>query len=189
MRLQFTVYGESKDYGESVEISNHRIDLLRRAAADAGIDPKELKSGEFQIQNQTDYVKNRHVHVGYRCIHEVGARLPMNLELLGNFIANVATANTECDVNLTFEVTDAEALKKDVLAAAVRNAKDRAETIATAAGLHLGSIQNIEYGYTSVRISSNSSRFSKVVASAAPSFEPDNIQAEDTVTITWEISG
>ena len=94
-------------------------------------------------------------------------------------------------MNLAFEVADPEGLKQKVLASAVANAKRRAETIATASGIKLGGITHIEYGYAEVRVSSQPCEMALESAGSmsdeAPDFDPEEVQAEDTVTITWEI--
>lgn len=191
VRLIFTIVGNDPDFSKAVERCNLGVDALRAAAEGCSIPPTELRTTHFDVREKTEYVSDRHQHVGFQSTHQVGVLLPIDRELLGQFLSAVLRGKSRPQVNLTFEVSDPEELKQRVLADAVENAKRRAHTIATASGVTLGPILGIEYGYAEVRISSQPSSMAMECAGPsnfAPEFEPDDVEAEDTVTITWEIS-
>ena len=191
VRLIFTVVGKDPDFSKAVELCNLGVDALRKAAEGCSITPAELKTTHFDVREETEYVSGRHQLVGFQSTHQVGVLLPIDRDLLGRFLSAVLRGKAKPQVNLAFEVSDPEKLKQMVLADAVENAKRRAQTIATASGVALGPILGIEYGYAEVRISSQPSTMAMECAGpsdVAPDFQPDNVEAEDTVTITWEIS-
>ncbi len=191
VRLIFTIVGKDPDFSKAVEQCNLGVEALRTAAEGCSIAQAELKTTQFNVREESDYVSGRHQHVGFQSTHQVGVLLPIDRELLGRFLSAVLRSNARPQVNLAFEVSDPEELKQRVLADAVENAKRRAQTIATASGVALGPILGIEYGYAEVRISSEPCSMKMECAAPndiAPEFQPDDVEAEDTVTITWEIS-
>ena len=191
IRLAFTIVEKDQDFSKVVERCNLGVDALRAAAEGCAISQAELKTTHFDVREETEYASGRHQHVGFQSTHQVGVVLPIDKDLLGRFLTAVLRGKARPQVNLAFEVSDPEELKQRVLADAVENAKRRAQTISTASGVTLGPILGIEYGYAEVRISSQPSLMAMECAGpsdVAPDFEPDDVEVEDTVTITWEIS-
>lgn len=84
-------------------------------------------------------------------------------------------------------------MKEEVLKRAVENSKEKAEILATAAGVNLGEIQSIDYswGEIDIRTSPVDMFEAKRTLALEPSYdidiEPDDIDVADTVTILWEI--
>lgn len=190
VRVAFSITGKDADFTKAVEQGNLKIEALRVVAESCGIARTEMKTISFDIEEETKYDSGRRHHIGFICEHKLSVCLPIDQDLLGHFLSAVIQSKAKPEMTLTFEVSDTEELKQKVLANAVENAKRRAQTIATASGVTLGSIQQIEYGYSEIRISSEPVIMEMHdVASGpiAPDFEPDDVEAEDTVTITWEI--
>ena len=106
----------------------------------------------------------------------------------------VSQSNSGAEISLAFSVKDKDSLRKRALAEAVKTAKENAETLATAAGETLGKLQQIDYGWEEVRISNRVA--SMVCEGPAPStpmeyeadIEPEDIIAEDNVTLVYEIA-
>ncbi|MEI6305736.1 MAG: SIMPL domain-containing protein, partial [Deltaproteobacteria bacterium] len=181
IRIAFTVKDTNLDFAKAIEGSNERIDNIRAAAQKTGIDPKLLKTGHFDVSEATDYVNSRRVPIGFLATHVIQIELPIDKEILGKFLTAVIRSKSQPEVNLAFTVSNPEDLRQRVLTDAIGNAKRRAETIAAASGVNLGNIENIEYGYTEVRVSSADNSMvccESALSDAAPDFEPDDVGAE-----------
>ena len=82
-------------------------------------------------------------------------------------------------------------MRRRVLADAVRVAKANALVLADAAGVQLGPLQHIEYGWAEIRI--EEAKAGVLCESAAPSsnydpdIEPEDVTADDTVTLVYAI--
>ena len=109
--------------------------------------------------------------------------------LLGRVLAVLAASKTQANLSLIFTVADPEAVKRRVLEDAVNNARSRAEIIARAAGQRLGPVQAIEYGHTEIFIGSEPHGLNIYSDTEARSMDlkPADLQASDTVLVTWEI--
>ena len=82
-------------------------------------------------------------------------------------------------------------MRKLVLEDAVRKAKTNAETLAAAAGVRLGALVQMDYGWLEVRFSTGeydccceSGEDNPMVP---PDIEPEDVKAEDSVTLIYEI--
>ncbi len=80
--------------------------------------------------------------------------------------------------------------ERRVLADAVGQSKQNAETLARAASVELGDILRIEYGWTEIRFSERAMTYEVGEAggqAAMPDIEPAEIEAGDSVTVVWAI--
>ncbi|MFN7140151.1 MAG: SIMPL domain-containing protein, partial [Limisphaerales bacterium] len=94
------------------------------------------------------------------------------------------------EFHVRFDVKDRNEVKNRAIAAAVENAKARATVLAEAAGVSVGRILNISYGFEEVRISSDVEF--QLSAPEAPDFDGPDLDAQDLiakdhVTITCAI--
>ena len=188
--LFFSVAHPRPQYDKAIEGCNSRAEAIRAAASELNLPEADLKTVQFGVSDETQYENGRHKHIGYTATHQLCMELPVDQNLVGKFLSSLVQRGAEPQVRINFTVADPEALKQRVLADAVSNAKARAEVIATAAGVKLGSIADIQYGYSEVVISSQPSEMkleSCRESEVAPNFDPKDVEAEDTVTVTWEL--
>lgn len=188
IRISLTVLERSPAYSLAIEGSNERISAIRSASKRCGVDPELLRTTQFDVRSEYEYVDGRTIHIGFIATHAVVVDLPMDQEVIGNLLATLSGSKADPTVGISFSVSDPESLKQRVLADAVSNATKRAETIAKAAGIRLGNIENIEYGYAEIRVSSpDYGMGTPGLCAAPPDIKPEEINTEDTVTITWAI--
>lgn len=88
-----------------------------------------------------------------------------------------------------------ESAKNELLANAVSDAKEKVIVLATAAGIPLKEVQGIDYSWGEIQFETQPVRMMKemIEIGITPKesydldIEPDDIDAEDTVTVVWEI--
>ncbi len=191
IRIVLTVIGSDADFSVAVSKGNRKTAALHAAAEACSIPKSDLKTGHFHVREETAYESGRTVHIGFQAIHELSIVLPVDKERVGRFLSKVLRGRAQPKVSLGFEVSDVRSLRQRVLAKAVKNAKDNAETIASATEITLGSILNVQYGYSELRISSRLSEMAMEACMGdgeiAPDIEPTDVEIRDTVTVTWEI--
>ena len=108
-------------------------------------------------------------------------------------LARVAASASEAAVTVSFDVSDTEALRRGAMRAAVADAREGARVLAEASGATLGEILSIDYSYLEVRTRRLSYEFADAGAMYAasaptPDVEPEALDAEEGVTVVWEIS-
>lgn len=189
--LSFDVAVRDEDYEESLRCLNAQVEDLRASMTASGLDRTELKTSNFSVSVDNEYKDGRHVFVGYIASHRMSIEIPVDKELLNKVIRHVAKGHSGAEIKLSFSVRDKDALRKTVLAQAVQTAKENATTLAKAAGVKLGQLQQIDYGWTEVRIHDQEANMSCAMP-AEPDFaadiEPDDVTAEDNVTLVYEIA-
>lgn len=191
IRIEMTLRQKNPDFAEAIAKCNQRVAQIKAAAATAGVNEGELKTGSFGVEvgSEWDQSRQRHVETGFvanQCIFVV---LPWEKTSVGKFLSDMIGSGAQPSISLRFLVSDAEGLRQEVLASSVENAKRRAEVIASSAGVKLGPIQHINNGYSEIRIMSEPSDVvcSRSLDSPSPDITPGDIESYDTVTVTWLI--
>ena len=184
---------KNKDYAECHQALNIQVDQLRSGLISIGVEPTLIKTSDYSISQVSTYSKHHEKHVpdGYRGQHRLTLQIPIDKDRMNNVFAFLAKGSSDPSISISFGVSDNEAVRKNLLRNSVAVAKVNAETIAEAAGISLGSIISIEYGWNEVRLYNEldyeaSSCLSEPLA-CAPDIEPNELNASDTVTIVYEI--
>ncbi|HNW93047.1 MAG TPA: SIMPL domain-containing protein [bacterium] len=190
--LSFGVQAKAKNYAACLDLLNCNTEALRASITAAGCDRSRLKTGEYEITTDTQYKDGKHIHLGYCASHQLHIELPMDKELLDRTLQQVAKSQSGARIHLSFSVGDTDGMRRRVLAAAVRAAQANATVLADAAGITLGALQQIDYGWQEIRVQGYETELlcvrSEAQATATADIEPDEVSAEDTVTLVYAIS-
>lgn len=189
--LGLELISEHRDYGKATADAARKLEFLRAALPKADLTTEQLKTDTFNVGVERDYEAGKYIFKGYSVKHGLSLRLPFDPAHLGRVLAAVTGSNAKANLSLSFTVDDPEAVKRQVLEAAVRNARSRAEVIATAAGQKLGAIHAIEYGHTEILIRSEPHLLSTACEGSTMDMDldlnPADIEADDTVLVAWEL--
>ncbi len=186
--ISFDIQSISKDYEKCIGDINKRTEALRSEIEKAGRGRTDLKTSDFSISVQTKYTGEKRVFDGYKGRHTLHIEVASNKELFNNVLKHVSQGYSGAEINLTFTVKDKKALEEATLVEAVRSAKRNASILAEAADLKLGNIQQVDYGWTEVRIyNQKADMVCDSISPSAPDIEPENVGAEDVVTLVYEI--
>jgi uncharacterized protein YggE len=197
IRVSIEQKTQAKKYAETMEKASEELEEMRKAVAAAGLDPAELKTGDFGIETRYERRKKRGTKdeyerylVGYECWHNLAIEFPNDMERLGKVLSALAACEANPEFSTRFFIKDGEALKNRLLENAVTNAVTRANVMAKAAGVKLGELLTINYSWSRVDVYSET-KFAPGVQclamAASPSIEPENVEASDNVTIVWAI--
>ncbi len=188
--LEFQVRGRSTDYAEAVERAAIEVEAIRAALDTQGIARTALKTTRFGVgrDEEWDPKREKRLFLGYAAVHGLRLELPRTTDA-GAVLDAIADAAPGAAVQVSFEIGDPDGFRQRLLAAAVEAARRNAATIAEASGVRLGPIAGIEYGWTEIRVASALMYESRAMrgAAAPTSFEPEAIEGEESVTVTWAI--
>lgn len=191
--LHFDVSGWDGEYGPAIEVLNERVDSLRGEMIGLGIARDQLKTARFRVNPTYEKVSRLGVEQrrlnGYTASHSVRLELPMEEGRLNAVLAAVTQSVSEPSISIAFEVDDTSGLRQRALEAAVAEATRNAETLAEASGVRLGTIQSLEYGWAEVRVTTTRYALEPPAPAvqAAPDIEPEEVEASESVTMTWQI--
>ena len=193
--LSLTLEAADKEYQKTLDLAAEKLEKLQNAAAAAGFEKKELKTSSFNVTDEYEYVQagvngNHRQFVGYKCSHLLNLEFGMDMERLGKTLAALSGCGADSEFHIAFGVKDIDPLKKQLLAQAVRDAAEKAEILAGAAGVKLKEIISISCGDIDDNIVSPTT-FNQPVAAALRSVQPDitpeDVNADISVNVEWEI--
>lgn len=179
----------NKSYTGANQEMNQRVDLLRQALTAEGFAKTDLKTTDFGMTRETkrNPKTDEYEFSGFNAAHALELRLPLDKARVNRVMEALLGSKAEAQVDIAFAVADPEPVRQRLLTAAVENARQRAETIARAAGTKLGKIAHISYGVAEVQIRQTESMLCD--SPAGPEIEAGNYTVQDSVTVTWEILG
>jgi uncharacterized protein len=187
--LSFDVEDQRMEYSDCLSCLNQRTEQLRQELRESGINIHGLKTTNFGISVEHRYLEEEYIFDGYRGSHRLHVEVPSDKDLLNKILGKVAEGYSGAEISLAFSVKNKESLRKRTLQEAIRVAKTNAETIADAADLKLGKIQQLDYGWSEVRIRGYETDMLLEKSSSLHNFdiEPEDVSAEDSVTLVYEI--
>ena len=113
------------------------------------------------------------------------------LDSLGDLLDDAITAGANSVNSITFDVADKTQAVKDARAKAVEDAKLQAQELADAAGISLGSVQNINFydnsSYPSPVYGGKGGGGGAMAADVAVPIQPGQLTISVTVNITYSI--
>ena len=189
--INFEVEEQANDYAECLNKLNRRATSLRTDLKSVGRGKTKLKTTNFSIKVNQRYVDGHNVFDGYIGSHTLRIEFPADKNLLNEILGQISRGHSGAELELTFTVRDKESVKQAVLIDAVKTAQKNAHILAEAAGLRLGLIQQIDYGWTEIRFRDRTANIlscsEELPMSYAPDIEPEDIGAENYVTLVYEI--
>lgn len=174
--VTLSAVGEAKKYCEAVDKAD--------AAADGAV--KTLNKAGIEVRAQgvsVSTVRDGKRVVGYRATRKYSAGLEFDKVTLG--YALDALAATDCEWSISFSVKNKAEASKRLVQRAVETSRERAETIAEAAGVKLGKLSSVEYGAND--FDGGVAVMRTYAAGGAPNVDPEDITLSETVTCSWEI--
>jgi uncharacterized protein len=189
--LLFRANETHKEYETAVVRLNKNVEKLRQDLEWLGIKRTDLKTSNFAVTSQYDYSLGKQRLTGYQAAHDLRVEMPFTQSMLNQVLNKIANGQAEVEVSIQFEVSASEELKRHAIEDAVRDAQTNAAAIAKSARVNLGKIIDVHYGEVQARVEYQPQALRAMAkgeaTSAAPDIQPQDIRAEENVTITWEI--
>lgn len=196
VRITMTLEGVERDHAETLRRSAADTETLRNAIGTIGFAREDLKTRNFNVQTEYEGYQEKGVYrqrlVGYRFRHELLIEFPWDNERLGTVLGAITETALTPEIRITYTVKDREAAKNALIGMAVADAKAKAEALVMAAGVKLKGIRHISYAIDENEFAVHPVLYAgaarKMCAdNAAPEIVPEEITAEDTVTVVWAI--
>jgi len=168
------------------------VEAIMRALAQQGIDKKDMQTANYSIwpEQQHDPQQANQVRItGYRVSNVVNV-IVKDINKVGEVLAAVANAGANSIHGVNFMVEDTAALEQSARAAAMADARTRAEELAKLAGVTLGEVLTISMssggGYPMPMMAARESYMMADMA-AAPGISPGQLDVNVQVYVTFAI--
>jgi uncharacterized protein len=157
------------------------------ALADQGIAKSDIATSYVSLY--PTYGSNGQDITGYQAQNQIDVTIH-DLSKVGQVIDAAVGAGANLTNGITFQLSDQNQGVNQALADAVKNARDKAETLAAAGDASLGDVITIQEGTPpSVYPPVMYDKFAAAGAASSPTpIEPPTIQTQVTVTVTWALS-
>lgn len=174
-----------------------KIDVLKTVLKTAGLDPEDLRTMKFGVDTAWKLVEDRYGNKTKRVFdgYEINQRLRFGFDFHRERLNSVLVALTKSGINSKFEirfsVKDPSKVKEALFEKASENARKIAECLCRGVGKRLGEILNVNYSWDEMELYYKPADIGcggDEDACEAPDITPDDIDASDSVTFTWELA-
>ena len=203
VRLMIDLKDVRKNYEETLEQSAAQVGILKDCIVKLGFDKSDLKTIRFNVdtkyegyQDENHNWKNK--FVGYEFMHSMKLEFDVDNRRLGQLLYALSHLDIHPELHMEYTIRDVEAAKKELLAKAVADSKEKAKVLSEAAGVALGDIVTIDYSWDEIAFKTVPMDRCVTLAQSAGGasngcydidIEADDIKVSDTVTVVWEIKG
>jgi hypothetical protein len=119
-------------------------DMLKRL----GINEKDIRTTSFDVSKHQVYRNDETVDSGYIASQNIRVEFPYEQSLLQQLVTAFSTAEVPVRFSIAFELSEQLKVKvqSEIIDSSVKDATDKAKSIAKASGQRLGKILTITYG-------------------------------------------
>ena len=182
----------------AMKAAAEKIDFLNKALEAAGFEKKSAKTADFRVRADYDRLNDgkgnyTSVFMGYKCRHELKIEFDFDTKRLAKALSEISKCIAKPEISIDFTVKDSSAVSGELLKAAVKNAREKAEILCAASGAKLGELLSIDYNWGELHLYSATDydvegKCMMLGAADDMDIEPEEIKARDTATFAWEIA-
>ena len=196
--LRLSMETAEYEYDAAMKAAAEKIDFLNKALEAAGFEKKSAKTADFRVR--ADYDRRNDgkgnytsVFMGYKCRHELKIEFDFDTKRLAKALSEISKCIAKPEISIDFTVKDSSAVSGELLKAAVKNAREKAEILCAASGAKLGGLRSIDYNWGELHLYSATDydvegKCMMPGAADDMDIEPEEIKARDTATFAWEIA-
>lgn len=127
----------------ALQAANRAAAEILATIEEAGIEPRDVQTVRVGLNPVWQHRQNAQPKVtGYEAINDLAIRV-RDLDGMGILIDDLVRDGANSVQNIAFSIDDSSALRREARRAAVLDARDKAETMADAAGVGLGPLQHL----------------------------------------------
>lgn len=196
--LRLSMVTEEYEYDAAMNAAAEKIDFLNKALEAAGFEKKSAKTADFRVRADYDSLNDgkgnyTSVFMGYKCRHELKIEFDFDTKRLAKALSEISKCIAKPEISIDFTVKDSSAVSGELLKAAVKNAREKAEILCAASGAKLGGLLSIDYNWGELHLYSETDydvegKCLMMGAADDMDIEPEEIKARDTATFEWEIA-
>lgn len=196
--LRLSMETAEYEYDAAMKAAAEKIDFLNKALEAAGFEKKSAKTADFRVRADYDRLNDgkgnyTSVFMGYKCRHELKIEFDFDTKRLAKALSEISKCIAKPEISIDFTVKDSSAVSGELLKAAVKNAREKAEILCAASGAKLGGLLSIDYNWGELHLYSATDydvegKCMMLGAADDMDIEPEEIKARDTATFAWEIA-
>ena len=151
--VSLVLTAQNKNYSAALTVGSQQVEMLRESIVEAGFKAEDLKTTNFNVQTlyeDEEYregksVRNRQIFTGFECRHDLKLTFAFDNKKLNRALDTIAACLSQPRISISFELKDTEALHDELLTAAARDARHKAEVLCAASDVKLGRLLDINF--------------------------------------------
>lgn len=186
--LHLIVRRVEKTCAAASEAAQGAVKTLCARLRERGFDESGLKTTDFSVSPEYEEGEggmHRRVQTGYACRIALRFALPFTPEGL-SAAADALSEGAE-ELSIAFSVEDTEAVRREVVRAAWKDALSQATLFAEASGRRVGAVREVSLSLGGARAMNFGGAAALAVRAAKFDLTPDDVRAEGTVTAEFEL--
>lgn len=202
IEISISLESQDKKYWESIKNATAQLSELKEAFSDLGFGEGDIRTGSFRVYPEYESIQDSSGHWVerfrfYNTRQEINVKFPNDGEMLGRVIGRLARLSSTPRFDIGYTVKDHDAVKKELIRSAVKDAMEKAEIICEAAGIGLGDIARIDYSQGNqdfftrpvgfMMAKSRNAYAEEADTAMGIDAEPEDIQIEDEIQIVFNI--
>ncbi len=186
VRLTLTLGRTDADYAAAVSAAEEAANAAQRALLRAGVSEKDVHALSLRTEPRYETAADENgvrtrKFTGYAAIRRIRAELSAEPALLGKVLAALAESGASPEIASEYAVRSEEALRGELLALAVKDARRRAKAMAKAANVKLGDVLTMETGFGAPIVRAAALRMDSA------ELQPEDIVLSDEVRVVYGI--
>ena len=137
--INFSVMTEAKTAKEAQTQNTNKMNGVIEYLKTIGIDKKDIKTTSYYLSPKYNYPDGRSVLVGYILTNSINIKV-RDFNILGDLIAKSVDLGINQIGDVQFSIENPDILKAEAGGLAIKNAGEKAKTLAMQAGVRLGKI-------------------------------------------------
>lgn len=194
-RLEISIDRVLKNYDEAYACAKENSSWMVKILEYNHLSGKLAKTIRMDISEHRENIYEEGNYVGskkegYDLTQRIKVDLGMDNVMVNNIVKGVGKFIPGAQISIGYTQRDPRPTQLKMLERAVKDAHDKAEIMAKAAGCELGEVKEIEYGEMEVRIYSEARAIhtaEEAKASTVNSLDitPDDLAVSDNVNVVW----
>lgn len=137
--INFTVVTDAKTAKEAQTKNTEKMNKVITHVKSIGIDSKDIKTTSYYLNQKYDYIDGKSILAGYILNNSINIKV-RKFDSIGDLIANSVDLGINQIGDVQFSIENPDEVKAQAGAIAMKNAKDKALTLARQAGVSLGRV-------------------------------------------------
>jgi uncharacterized protein YggE len=189
VRISFTVETEGKSAGEATGQNAREMEAVVSAVRGMGIPGMDVETFGYNLRPEYEVSRDgtgTRTISGYRALNNIRVSLP-DVDATGRVLDRAVEAGANRIADLQFEASDTRDARLQALGEAVSNAREQAQTIASAMGVELGIALEVHGGANASSPRSSGEMMFRAAAEVSTPVEAGDHLVTASVTITYRI--
>lgn len=137
--ITFSVITERMTAKEAMTENAEKMNKVISFIKESGVDEKDVKTQTFVLRPRYDWKRGTRIFRGYELTSTLAVKV-RDLEKISDIIDGAVSKGANQVGDIQFVIDDPEKLKEEARLKAIKNARERAESVAKATRLKLGKI-------------------------------------------------